>query len=347
MLSSPSSSKFNKDYYDAIWGTVHRHDYCNDLADRLISKFGKVRILDIGTGCGYLVRCLREKGADAWGIEISDYALANSCDADHVRRGDIRNIPFAAASFDVVHSQGVWGYFPEEDIKTAWRECQRVGKAQEHNIDYLDDDVTHGYAVVRDEAWWKNRFWPKILVACPNHECKEYSFERWIARAKSLTYPNYDVLVVDNSPTLDFMKRWEGEVPMVHIETGDDWPPTRRINRSMEEIRRKFLQGDYDRFFCLESDVIPPPDVIETMLRWGKDSDWISHAYPMRGANVNVDFQQGIGCSMFTRNLIERFAFADIDDGYYSDAGLWEKVRKAYLPTMELWGYMKIEHLAQ
>ena len=69
--------------------------------DFLIQKYGKSQILDIGTGCGYLVKLLREKGCDAWGLEVSDYALENSCIPEFIRKGDIRNIPFAASSFDV------------------------------------------------------------------------------------------------------------------------------------------------------------------------------------------------------------------------------------------------------
>ena len=59
-------SKFDKAYYEGIWGTVHRHDYCESSANQLVQKHGKVRILDIGTGCGYLVKCLRNLGVDAW-----------------------------------------------------------------------------------------------------------------------------------------------------------------------------------------------------------------------------------------------------------------------------------------
>ena len=41
---------------------------------------------------------------------------------------------------------------------------------------------------------------PHILVACPTHEVKEYAFQRWIDNVKNLTYPNYTILVADNSP---------------------------------------------------------------------------------------------------------------------------------------------------
>jgi hypothetical protein len=52
---------FDKQYYDNVWSEngVHHHDYCDSLADQLIGKYGKCRILDIGTRCGYLVKVLR------------------------------------------------------------------------------------------------------------------------------------------------------------------------------------------------------------------------------------------------------------------------------------------------
>ncbi len=334
---------FDKKYFEDIWGTVHRHDYCEGLADQLIAKYGKVRFLDIGTGCGYLVKLLNDKGAQAMGLEISDYAVANS--HGKVVKGSVTNIPFQNNFFDVVCSQGLFGYFPEEEVQQAISECRRVGKFQEHNIDSLDNDPTHQYILIKDHEWWKNQFYPKILIACPNHEVKEYSFQRWIDNVKNLTYPNYDILVVDNSPTLDFMNRWKDKVPMIHIETQTEWLNTRRINQSMEVIRQKFLEGNYARFFSLESDVIPQADVIEIMLKWGKDSDWISHAYPDRTNQTNSI--QGIGCSIFSRKLLEKYKFADIDDGYYSDAGLWEKVRNSEFKTMELWNYIKVEHLKE
>ncbi len=114
---------FNEQYYAGIWGGVHRHDFAESLADQLIAKHGVGRYLDIGTGCGYLVELLRDKGCDAWGLELSEYAVANS--HGHVRQGDIRDIPFASG-FDVVHSQGVWEYIPEPDIAKAWMTPPRI-----------------------------------------------------------------------------------------------------------------------------------------------------------------------------------------------------------------------------
>ncbi len=337
--------KFNKKYFDDIWGTVHRHDYCESLAESLITKYGKVRFLDIGTGCGELVRVLREKGCDAWGMEISQYALENS--HGYVREGDIRNIPFASDSFDVVHSQGVWGYFPEEDIQKAWAECKRVGKIQHHNIDYLDEIIEHQYLLKKSQEWWKNQFYPKILIACPTHIVKDYSTQRWIDNIKKFTYPNFDTLLIDNSPTNEMVDKWKDKTNIRKIDTtGIEALTCMRMNLSFEEIRKEFLAGDYKWLATIESDIIPPHNVLEFMIETGKDADWISHAFPNRRSQTQDE--QGIGCCLFSRRLMEAHDFGSLGDNYTSDGGLWMKVRPdRRFKTMELWNYIDIVHLAE
>jgi methylase of polypeptide subunit release factors len=83
---------FDEAYFKNIWGTAHRHDYCDNVANLLIKKFGVGRYLDIGTGCGFLVKTLREKGCEAFGLEISEYAINNS--HGNVIQGTVLDIPF-------------------------------------------------------------------------------------------------------------------------------------------------------------------------------------------------------------------------------------------------------------
>ncbi len=160
--------RFDKKYFDDIWGDdgVHRHYYTESLADRLISKYGKVRFLDIGTGCGNLIQVLREKGCIAYGMDISEYAVENS--HGNVVLGDVRDIPFKDNSFDVVHSQGLWDYIPKEDVKKAYAECLRVGKFQEHNIDTILDDAewTKDFATHESREWWDEQFKTKLNLGC-------------------------------------------------------------------------------------------------------------------------------------------------------------------------------------
>jgi hypothetical protein len=337
---------FDKQYFDDIWGNVHRHDYCETLATELIAKYNPKSFLDIGTGCGELVRVLREKGVEAYGLEISEYAVANS--HGNVVLGSVTGIPFKDKSFDVVYSQGLWEYVTEQDIDRAYKECLRVGKRQEHNIDTLTDtaDWSADFATHKSAEWWDEKLkQPKILVACPTHEVKDYAMQRWIDNIKSFTYPNFEVLVVDNSPNGEMITKYGDQVPMIQLDVTDieDLMVT-RINRSMELIRQHFLAGDYTHWLDIEIDVIPQPDVIEVLS--GYKGDWISHAYPTRGA-TDGSVQQGIGCSLLSRRLLENFNWKDAEDNTTPDGWLWERVRPQVYdyPTTELYGLLKIEHL--
>jgi hypothetical protein len=143
------------------------------------------------------------------------------------------------------------------------------------------------------------------------------------------------MFVVDNSPTKRLGFYWLNGCDQEHSML--------RITQSMEAIRQHFLNGDCSRWFNLEIDIIPPHDVIERMLELGGDTDWISHSYPMRGQHD--DAQQGIGCSIFTRKLMENFNFNNAGDNS-PDGWLWSKVRPdGRFTTMELWNYFHVEHL--
>lgn len=332
---------FNKSYYKNIWGTIHRHEYCEGLADQLIQKYGKVRILDIGTGCGFLVKTLREKGCDAWGLDISDYAIANSCDPEHVRKGDIRDIPFASDRFDVIHSQGVWGYFPEEDIHKAWAECKRVGKIQEHNIDYDPQPPEHQYLFLKSPEWWKNKFYPKILIACTTFDGKKYCFDEWYEAYKKLEYPNKELLMVDNSDGVDYVNFLrERGINAIHldIEGTNNW----KITTTNEYIRKYFIAGDYSRWFNLESDVLVPPETLNLLLK--HDADWVGCCYRDReGAHSVSEW----GCSLFSRRIMEETSFVgatpeDTVDGYW-----WrEQVEpRAKYTIINLYDFLPIKHL--
>jgi len=333
---------FDKEYFDDIWGTVHRHDYCESLADRLIKKYSPKSVLDIGTGCGELVRALREKGVDAWGLEISEYAVENS--HGNVKQGSVTEIPYQQ-KFDLVFSQGLWCHVAEEDIQKAWAECLRVGKYQEHYIDFENPGVPN-FITERPEWWWRDKLpengagieYPRVLIACPTHECKEYAMQAWIDAVEAIEYPNKDVLLVDNSPTTDFYERWKDKVPMVHLPNQDQSEvASARINASMMEIRRRFLENHITWWFNLEIDVIPPPQILNVLMKY--PSDWTSHDYEVRGGGGRMT---GIGCSLLSRSIVEAANWASNVHG--PDAELWTQTQNTH-KTLTLTNWLDVKHI--
>lgn len=110
---------------------------------------------------------------------------------------------------------------------------------------------------------------PKVLVASPIYEDKEYIRKRWVQQIKNLDYPNYDYLLVDNSKTLDYTRRLKREgVRIVHVNRGDNSRDA--IATSMNLIRKKVIDGHYDYLMSIESDLIPPKDIIQRLMRHNK-----------------------------------------------------------------------------
>lgn len=110
---------------------------------------------------------------------------------------------------------------------------------------------------------------PKILVGCPTSFHKEYALEKYAKAVKSLTYPNYDILLIDNSPNNDYLEKIKKlNLPVIkgpYFEGALD-----RIIASRNILREYVLEHDYDYLFSLEQDVIPPKDIIENLLQHKK-----------------------------------------------------------------------------
>lgn len=347
---------FDQKYYYDIWGTIHRHDYCETRANELIAKYGTCRILDIGTGCGHLVKVLREKGCDAWGIDISQYALQNSCCPGYVLHGSVTHIPFQDNYFDVVHSNGLWEYIPRTEVRQGAYEIHRVGRHQEHNIDYRTGITPSMKAITyENHDWWMSMLKPPlILIACPTHEVKEYAMQRWLDNVSRFTYPNLETMVIDNSPNLDLYDRWKGKMGnKIHIEhlTECEQEPDmcRRIAISMEHIRKRFVGSAAYKWLNLEIDVLPEdPDIVQNLLKWGGDADWIAHTYPGRIDETEDPVQSGVGCSMFSRQLMENIDFNQAGFDKCPDAWLWDKIRPMNkYRTIELWSFSKMKHIGK
>lgn len=111
---------------------------------------------------------------------------------------------------------------------------------------------------------------PKVLVGCPTSDHKSYALERYAEGLKSLTYENFDILIVDNSKNDKYLRKVKGlGIPVVKGPYSDS--ARQRIIDSRNILGQKALDKGYDYFFSLEQDVIPPKDVIQRLLKHNKE----------------------------------------------------------------------------
>jgi len=111
---------------------------------------------------------------------------------------------------------------------------------------------------------------PKILVCAPQHQSKDYCFDEWADRVNSLTYPNYDVLLADNSPTKDYISKIESQGFMSAYITPDSRSVYHTMAKAHNACREYAIKNDYDYILHLETDVFPPLDVIERLVHHKK-----------------------------------------------------------------------------
>lgn len=108
--------------YDGRWRSV-----ANDIVVHFGLKPGD-RVLDVGCGKGFLVKDLLALGIDAYGVDVSKYALMK-CEPEVVGRlqiGNAESLPFPDKSFDAVLSINTIHNLSKERCKLALHEIERL-----------------------------------------------------------------------------------------------------------------------------------------------------------------------------------------------------------------------------
>ena len=115
-------------FEDSYWWFVARRQLITSLLDTHYSRDGRLKILDIGCGTGAMLDDLKPFG-QVVGADFSPEALQFCVTrgvASPLARADIRRLPFADASFDVVTAMDIIEHI--DDDKAASREIFRVLK---------------------------------------------------------------------------------------------------------------------------------------------------------------------------------------------------------------------------
>ena len=151
---------------------------------------------------------------------------------------------------------------------------------------------------------------PKVLVACPIIDRNKYCFDRFLACYTALTYPNKELLLVDNSATENFYNDLKSKG--LNVIRGKHF--SRAIealvyNRNI--VRSYFLARKYDYLFSLDSDVICEPDAIERLMKRQKEM--------ASGIYYSAKMENGVPVAkpmVFVRLKDEEFAKISADEKF-------------------------------
>ena len=144
--------------------------------NQVIPIFGK-KILDLGCGIGGFVSACNLWGADAYGVDLSNYAVSkhkSECErlhlpADRVFEGSCHDLSrWEPETFDIIYSNQVFEHIPKQYIDGMVAEIHRVTKhgailwfglqmpEKEGIVDPKCIDETHITLMPRE--WWDEKF---------------------------------------------------------------------------------------------------------------------------------------------------------------------------------------------
>jgi len=159
-------------YWNGDWG--YRQGYQDfpihkQIVDLIVSRKPK-SVLDVGCAWGFIPLHLRERGIDAWGIDISEYAISHAPEAikPYLKVASATEIPFPDKHFDLIYCASVLEHIPEELTDKVIAEFKRVANRAILGIAYQDpysaldihSDISH--VNIHDEVWWRQKLPPEF-----------------------------------------------------------------------------------------------------------------------------------------------------------------------------------------
>lgn len=113
---------------------------------------------------------------------------------------------------------------------------------------------------------------PRVLVGSPVFDGTRYCIKAFIDKIRSLSYNNYDIFLVDNSINDDFFRELKKEKGIkVEKDYTKEAINKKRLVSSRNKILKHALDSGYDYVLMMDSDVIPPVNIIEELLSCEKN----------------------------------------------------------------------------
>ncbi len=156
---------YTEDYYQHSCGEVDYKNeefkrFFNHVADKIVNEIRPKTVLDVGCAMGYLVTALRDRGVEAYGIDVSEYAISQI-------RKDIRKFCHVQSALDPLPEEFPQTYdllvtieviehlYEEDGFEFLKRICTY---ADDIIFSSTPDDITEPthFNVQQQEYWSKN-----------------------------------------------------------------------------------------------------------------------------------------------------------------------------------------------
>lgn len=129
-------------------------------------------------------------------------------------------------------------------------------------------------------AWNKGRHdynkVSNILVGAPTSKQHDYVIDRYIENVKNFTYPNFTLMLIDNSDDSEYFMQLKEKIDKSGLHAIlQKVKPKENALETLAECRNSMivtmLVEGFDYFLMLDTDTLPPPNVIERLMAHDKD----------------------------------------------------------------------------
>lgn len=178
LLGASLKTFYDKDYFESGNKSGYKNYnkgfnyYRNRVRDyqrafHLLTNFRPKRVLDIGCAFGYVVISLRSLGVEAYGVDISEYAINNSPlkVRPYLKIADMVNLPFDDTYFDLVVSYDVLEHIHASNLPPVLKEIKRVSSKNLYFEIFSDNNINKIFKIndsshvsVYKSFFWKNLF---------------------------------------------------------------------------------------------------------------------------------------------------------------------------------------------
>ena len=107
---------------------------------------------------------------------------------------------------------------------------------------------------------------PKILLACPTYDGKNYCLDYWAEKVKELQKVTpCDVLLVDNSKDENYSKKIK-KYGFKVIRSKHYKKTIKSIGEAKKKLNEYLIKNNYDFHFSLEQDLFPEKDMLKKLI---------------------------------------------------------------------------------
>lgn len=172
MAAAESSPQYDRAYYESHCGIPYQRDehwlrFFGAIADAIVDRIRPASVLDAGCAMGFLVEALRDRGVEAYGVDISEYAISQVREdmRPHCWVGSITD--HLPRRYDLVVTIEVFEHLDEATGAKA------IANLARHSDDILfssspDDLAEATHANVQPTEYWAGRFRAAGLLRDPD-----------------------------------------------------------------------------------------------------------------------------------------------------------------------------------